>query len=378
MNNTILGLVLVATVFLLGNYFAYAQTGEQNSPWIKPFFEDYATGKVSDSQMLDYISRLIRNGDVPVFTHGFHDNSAFIYPPEPDDDSDLTINTISWIDPGYAGTGDAYNVGNMIEDRGDFYHTYDEHPNSPYPKHSSADTYLRDSKLFESKMDFINAAFRLPHDIEISAEECEVENAFWRNGRIVICYELFYGILNDYQHHNFDQSTPQRIYLHDGLDYANTVLYFIFYHELAHALIDVYDLPITGLEENAADQFAALIMTYTVDEDGNQIVGRNMLKTVGSYYFDRHRYSTENCPVSSPTIHACFHPYWDTHAVDIQRHYNLLCYVYGSDPQNNQNLVDLGYLPQDRARGCEHEYKRIDESWRVLLKNYAILPDRTS
>ena len=24
--------------------------------------------------------------------------------------------------------------------------------------------------------------------------------------------------------------------------------------------------------------------------------------------------------------------YWDTHALDEQRHYNILCYAYGADP----------------------------------------------
>ena len=40
----------------------------------------------------------------------------------------------------------------------------------------------------------------------------------------------------------------------------------------------------------------------------------------------------------------------------VQRFYNLLCMAYGSDPQTFGDLVDKGYLPQARAKGCRTEY----------------------
>ena len=41
---------------------------------------------------------------------------------------------------------------------------------------------------------------------------------------------------------------------------------FVFFHELGHALIDVYELPITGREEDAVDQLSTWILTDGTDD----------------------------------------------------------------------------------------------------------------
>jgi hypothetical protein len=50
--------------------------------------------------------------------------------------------------------------------------------------------------------------------------------------------------------------------------------------------------------------------------------------------------------------------------------YNLECWVYGSDPVGNADLVKDGGLPQDRADGCQDEYTKLSNSWDKLLGPY--------
>ena len=144
--------------------------------------------------------------------------------------------------------------------------------------------------------------------------------------------------------------------------------------EVAHAIIDIYDLPVVGLEENVADQYAALILSYTYEEDaGDYSLGLDQLSNVGSYYLYEDEYWNIICPESAETpeeAESCTGSYWDVHNLDIQRFYNISCYAYGSDPEYNQYLIEDGLLPEDRALYCEDEYWQLDYAWSHLLKNF--------
>ena len=56
------------------------------------------------------------------------------------------------------------------------------------------------------------------------------------------------------------------------------------------------------------------------------------------------------------------------HSLNRQRYFNMVCWAYGSDPENSQDLIDTWELPEDRAAGCEAEYDLLDRSWTRLLK----------
>jgi hypothetical protein len=46
----------------------------------------------------------------------------------------------------------------------------------------------------------------------------------------------------------------------------------------------------------------------------------------------------------------------------------MVCWVYGSDPDGYEHLLEDDYLPAARAERCESEYAQIDRSWTRLLK----------
>lgn len=63
--------------------------------------------------------------------------------------------------------------------------------------------------------------------------------------------------------------------------------------------------------------------------------------------------------------------YWDIHSLDIQRFYNIVCLIYGSDPDRHAKLPDMMKLPWQRAWSCEdYEYRQTIEAVQWLLKTY--------
>ena len=253
------------------------------------------------------------------------------------------------------------NIDSTIQDQGDFYLTYKPNPNSPYTGDDTAIAWVKNVELLEFEIAFLNETFRLPYNVEIVAQECNEINAFYdlESKQIVICYELVDGIFDDYYYYygedeNFDVDAWGT--------YSYNVLDFIFFHEVGHALIDVYQLPTTGLEENVADQFASLMLSYTYDENtGDYSIGQDMLYDVGTWFW-----ISDELYYDNPEDYA----FWSTHNLDIQRFYNISCYAYGSDPQYNQDLVDEGWLPEDRAYWCEDEYLAMQNGWSNLLKDF--------
>ncbi len=124
---------------------------------------------------------------------------------------------------------------------------------------------------------------------------------------------------------------------------------FVFFHEVGHALIDVHNIPATGSEEDAVDQFSA----YTLMEFSN--LGAQTVYDATNFFLYLH--STYGINQSS---------FADTHSLSIQRFYDLNCYVYGSDTSISY-IVEEGYLSIERAQNCPYEYSKIVSSWNLLL-----------
>ena len=57
----------------------------------------------------------------------------------------------------------------------------------------------------------------------------------------------------------------------------------------------------------------------------------------------------------------------DVHGLDSQRFYNVLCLAYGSNPASFKGMVDKGYLPKERAEGCNEEYRQVAYAVKKLI-----------
>jgi hypothetical protein len=117
-------------------------------------------------------------------------------------------------------------------------------------------------------------------------------------------------------------------------------------HELAHALIDLRDLPITGREEDVADQFAVWQAVEGLDDP--DIV----LSQAFEYGLSQGLYEQ----VAD-----------DEHTADGQREANLLCWLYGSGPQSWEHLVDDDPLTDDRAVLCVDVWDLLVQGWTTIL-----------
>lgn len=127
-----------------------------------------------------------------------------------------------------------------------------------------------------------------------------------------------------------------------------------FYHEVGHALIDVLGLPVLGREEDAADTLSALLTHHIWNEEA----------ATGIVYDSTFAYWAASVEAEKAGAEL---PYADTHSLDLQRYYNLVCLYLGADPEERADeAAELG-LPEDRAEGCEEEFQLADDSWGVLL-----------
>ncbi len=191
----------------------------------------------------------------------------------------------------------------------------------------------------------INDWIDVPETVGLRFAECGEANAFYDPSKreISMCFELIEAYYT-----SLEKSYETEDELDDAVWNAFSVVLF---HELGHALVDVLDLPITGREEDAVDQLAAWSLIDNADGD------YAVLDAALSYYVSGEESGNE--------FYAS--DFADEHSLDPQRYYNLVCWVYGSDPDRHQDLISDEWLPPERAERCPAEYEQIDKAWSRLL-----------
>ncbi|BBZ31921.1 DUF4344 domain-containing metallopeptidase [Mycolicibacterium confluentis] len=204
--------------------------------------------------------------------------------------------------------------------------------------------------LLEDLSDTVNGNLKLPFDVPLKGSQCDEPNDYWSpdDKEMVLCYE--------------DVDESLRIFGEAGDPdpeaSARRVAIASFFHELGHMAIDLYDLPATGREEDAADQMAAFWL-LTPDSDG--YVDPDLVQAAKDQAREYRVYAQEwGAPEDSD--------YADVHTLNQARMFNFECWIYGSDPDGNQDIVDSGLLPQARADRCEDEYNHLVKAWGTLLE----------
>ena len=229
-----------------------------------------------------------------------------------------------------------------IKDEGDF--TVD-HVAVTNPKYTEIDREVRNEQLLEKAADQLNKSLVLPHDIELRTKVCGEVNAFYdpADPSVTVCYELmehFYKVFRS------AGASSDKAY-----DKMFDAVRFVFLHEIGHALIDTYKLPVTGNEEDAADRCSAYVNLEELGDDGVKAV----FAAAEAFQIESKQGSTDRRDMA------------DEHLLQEQRFYNSLCMIYGSNPSKYSNIFTDGYLPKERAVRCESEYQRTSDSWRNLL-----------
>ncbi len=128
-----------------------------------------------------------------------------------------------------------------------------------------------------------------------------------------------------------------------------------FYHELAHALIDIMELPVLGQEEDAADVFSVVMVDRLFNGDEAIAINRAAARGFEMDALKMRRKGHE----------------WDwadEHGPDMQRYYNIVCLTYGRAAKRRAGFAEKMGLPQDRAEACEDEFALAKNSWDLMIK----------
>jgi hypothetical protein len=229
------------------------------------------------------------------------------------------------------------------KDEGDFIVEHLEVQNSRYEE---IDRQVKDEKLLEKAADKLNRALILPTDLFIKTKDCGEVNAFYNpnDTSVTICYELMEHFFKVYKSAG---ESDEKAY-----DKMFAAVQFVFLHEIGHALIDQYKLPITANEEDAADRCSSYINLEELGDEGVRAV----LAAADGFAIE----SKQRLPKDQNMA--------DEHLLQEQRFYNALCMTYGSNPDKYNTIVTEGYLPKERAVRCPAEYQRTVESWKNLLE----------
>ncbi len=228
-------------------------------------------------------------------------------------------------------------------DRGDF---LVEHLDVSTPRYVEIDRQVKEEKLLTDAAEKLNQSLSLPHDIPLRTKDCKEVNAYYdsRDHSITMCYELM-----EYFYKTFksDGRSDDEAY-----EKMFSAVRFVFLHEIGHALIDAYKLPIMGGEEDAADRCSAFMNLKELGDEGVDAV----FAAAEAFQIESKRSSTGKRNLA------------DEHLLSEQRFYNSLCMIYGSNPTKYSRILTDGFLPKERAVRCPNEYQKTVDSWITLLE----------
>lgn len=232
---------------------------------------------------------------------------------------------------------------NKKTDNGDFQVKHIPVENSRY---AEIDRQVKEEKLLERAADKLNRSLMLPYDIDLITKDCSEINAFYdpNNHSVTVCYELM-----EHFYKNFRSvgKSDQEAY-----DKMFDAIRFAFLHELGHALIDAYQLPIMGNEEDAADRCSSYICLTELGDEGVKAA----MAAADSFAIESKSKSPDSRNLA------------DEHLLQEQRFYNTLCMIYGADTNKYGYILSEGYLPKSRAVRCPGEFERTVQSWSSLFE----------
>jgi hypothetical protein len=100
--------------------------------------------------------------------------------------------------------------------------------------------------------------------------------------------------------------------------------------------------PLFRREEDAADQFSTYIMLQLEKDEARRLI---LVPVQGG-------------PII-PDVTVTQQTFAGEHGTPAQRFFNLLCVAYVADPRLFSDVVEKGFLPEDRAVGCKREYIQL-------------------
>jgi hypothetical protein len=187
----------------------------------------------------------------------------------------------------------------------------------------------------------LNEQFILPHDVNITFRNIGQPNAYYDPETKSVSFGYEFVTL-------FDKVFMTEYASDEAWEASkNTVIFFLL-HELGHALVDIYDIPLNANPEDAADNFSINLLAETEGINQAAIQGASFFQI-----FTKHE--TELKLQDLPVM--------DEHLLDAQRFYNIVCKLYGSDPVKYNFLLTEGYLENTKTQLCAKDYESMKRAW---------------
>ncbi|MFA0086881.1 DUF4344 domain-containing metallopeptidase [Vibrio sp. E150_011] len=168
--------------------------------------------------------------------------------------------------------------------------------------------------------------------------------------QILIPYQFYIDSLNYFLKHKYEKKFGK-----PASQGAVDVMLHTLLHEIGHAYIADQRIPILGKEEDAVDNFAAVLMINYVEGGADAVISAA----------DMFSFESESRPE-----YYDISEYIGEHSFDLQRYFSALCLVYGSNPEQYPTLLDE--VEQDyrdeRKEVCVQTFMQIDENWRYVLQ----------
>lgn len=209
-------------------------------------------------------------------------------------------------------------------------------------------TELHDSQVISDVLRFIDQQLILsePLFFQIGALDGPLYDS--NANTIYIPYQFISSIKRRFSQENY---TDTSVNINQAT--MDALMYTLF-HELAHALIFNYNIPVLGKEEDAADSLANVLLIEFFASGAEIVLNAAelfMLESEDIEVFDEQ-------------------DFWGEHSLDAQRSYTAFCHVYGSNPSEYAYLKQEIGFADSRAKQCIEEYENIARSWFELLDPY--------
>ena len=222
---------------------------------------------------------------------------------------------------------------------------YEQPENPDYQPIAAA---LKENGVYDRLSEELGKLFILPNDITLRFKEIGEENAYWdpSTDEITVGYELIDAYSQLFEVDANDPDAMEQEYV--------DAAFFTVLHEFGHALVSLLELPITGREEDAVDEFATVFLLNME----NELAETALVSAIEQFASD-----ADGAELSESA-------FADEHSLDKQRFYAVVYLVYGSDPERYQSFIDDGLLPEEKAEGSSDEFERKTAVWDALLSQH--------
>lgn len=211
----------------------------------------------------------------------------------------------------------------------------------------SVEASLKSSGADKELEQAINSSFQFPYDLTMVFAETGTPKCYYRekDHQIVISYDFI-----AFAGEKIFGAIPDRA---EATSVLGGVITYTLLQELGHAMIREWDLPTTGEDEDAAAELTALILMTFPD-------GKDAALATAYWYQMLAKEQTDLEDL----------PFWSETPLDHQRYYDLLAYLWASDPK--AYLFVEKQIPNDRLLRAQRELPRKMRNWDILLAPFVV------